>query len=67
MILGREEGKDGERETWINLLPPVPAPTWDRTHNLGVYPDGGWNLQPFGVQERRPNKRATGAMLICYL
>ena len=47
------EGEKGREismsERNINWLPPVCTPTGDQTHNLGMCPDWGLNLQPFGV------------------
>ena len=64
MILEREEGSEKENnidvratlmgERNIDQLPPVYALTRDCTHNLGMFPDWGSNLQPFGVQEDAP-------------
>ena len=68
MILEREEGEGGEKERErererkksmgernVDQLPPVCTLTRDRTHNLGMCPDQGSNLQPFGVQNDAPN------------
>ena len=44
LILERE--RKGERERDINQLPPICAPTGDRTCNLSTCPDQGYNPQP---------------------
>ena len=65
-FLEKKEGVGGrtERETSMwernsHWLPPICAPTRDRTHKLGMCPDWGSKLQPFRVQEVAPNKWAT--------
>ena len=44
-----------ERETNINQLHPLRALTRDWTHNLGVSPGRGSNLQASGIRRRRSN------------
>ena len=46
----RERG----RKRNINWLPPVNALTGNQTLNLGMCPDLGSNLQPFGEQNDGP-------------
>ena len=43
----------------IDWLPPVYTLTRDWTHNLGVCPDQGLNLQPLGVKDNAPTNWAT--------
>ena len=57
----RERGKGGEKNigmkrniSWFEKHPPICALTWDQTHNLGMCPDQGSNLQPFGVRDDAP-------------
>lgn len=38
-------GKEKERDRNINM-----TEKWDRTHNLGLLPDGESSLQPFSVR-----------------
>ena len=43
----KEKKKTSVWERNIDWLPPICAPTWDQTHNLGMCPDWGSNrLQP---------------------
>ena len=42
------------REKLIDHLPPVQA---DRSCNLRMCPDKGFNLQPFGVQDNAPTNQ----------
>ena len=44
-----------ERQRNVNGLPTVWALTGDQTRVLGMCPDWGWNLQPFGVQDSTPS------------
>ena len=57
----REGERERERERDnINVrkkhcqLPPLYSPGGDQTHNPGMRPDRGWNLQPFGAQDDAP-------------
>ena len=43
----------------IYWLPPVCAPTRDRTHNLGMCPDGELKPQHFHILDDAPTNRAT--------
>ena len=43
------ERETSTQERNIDQLPPVCALTGDRTHNLGMCPDLGLPLQPFGA------------------
>ena len=60
LLLEREEEREREerymdvRERNIDCLPSIRAPTRDRTHNLGMCPDWGWNPQTFGAQDNTP-------------
>ena len=49
----REGEGEGERERSIGCF-PLSAPLRDQTHNLGMYPNQGLNLQPFGAWENSP-------------
>ena len=60
----REGERETERETlmWegnIDWLPPICTSTGDQTHNLGMCPDWGSDLQPFGVWDHAPTNSAT--------
>ena len=66
LVLEREEGGEREREhqcerETFDQLPPVQVPTHvqDWTYDLGMFPDGGSNPQPFGVWEDDPINWAT--------
>ena len=66
LILERKEGgeRETERETsmWernINGLPPLHTLTGDWTCSLGMCPEQGLNLQPFGVWDVTPTKHTT--------
>ena len=54
----RERNIDVERETSNDCLPFVPQPGIE-PHNLGMYPDGESDHQPFGVWDNGPTNRAT--------
>ena len=47
----KKNEKERERERDIDQLLPIGSLTGDQTHNLGMYPDQGSNLQPFCVQD----------------
>ena len=52
-IFFRGRGREGEKhqcERETDWMPLVCAPTGDRTHNLGVCPDGESNLRPFALR-----------------
>ena len=49
------------RKRNIDWLPPVCALTGDQTRNLGICPDWGLNLPPFGVQQHSSTFLAPGA------
>lgn len=53
----RERGRERERD--IDWLSPMHTPTGDRTHNLGMCPEGESNLPPFGVWDDVPTNWAT--------
>ena len=58
LILEREEigrrERERERHQNINRLPPICAPTGDRTSNLGMCPNQESNLHCCGIQENTP-------------
>ena len=57
-------GRERETSVWernINQLPPIWALTRDWTHNLGMYPDQGSNLQTFWYTDNAPNNCTTPA------
>lgn len=66
MFIDFREGK-GEKhrlENNMNPLPPVYAPTRDRTGNLGTCPDGGSNPQPLVYGDNAPT---TGKGQVCWM
>ena len=59
--LERERERETETSVWernIHGLPPVHAPTGDRTCNLDICPDWESKLQPFGVWDNSPKNWA---------
>ena len=67
---GREREREREKATWIwkrnHGWPVILAPTGDWTHNLGMYLDQEWNLQPFGIWDDAPTNWATWPGLCSY-
>ena len=43
-----------EKERNTDWLPSTCAPTWDRTHYLGMCCEGESTPQPFGVRDEAP-------------
>ena len=50
----RGKGRSRERQTDIDQLLPICAPTRDQTCNLGMCPDQESNPQPLGAQDNTP-------------
>lgn len=72
LILGKAEvawvgcsqrGRRRRRERNTGWLPIHPNPTWDQTHNLGMWPDQELNWQPFLQRTEHLSHTARSGML----